>query len=643
MKKILSLTLLLNILVLLLTAQIRLTEVNPLTNQLDAKYLEMFYKTNSSIASEEYHLLVYTRDGSKNPKMFVGKLGFSSEFRTSSNETPANGFTQGSVVIAKNKTSPRFNSVPANALTSIADILSDNWAVYEYSSGSWSTTITPTVSPSNPDPFDGYAPNHKIAVMLFKTGTSGQPELIDFVADFLGTFQELIGFDIITFNSKNFDLSNLKVGYNAFVNQSLGTNNPYQLKKQGRSDLPSCNLVWVKLPQESPGYVDGFLDNPISWSVSYFLPLKSWANIKADGALNAGNSIDLQNATVIQANSAYLTKSGTDYILRVVLRFINFTNLVDINNLVTSVYIDADTDNDIGAYNKLSGNNGIVFQYDDPYTKDALGNDLGPNDIGDPNRGFLFGTTYDQGSSGNEPLWIKGTDERLVELKIKISGADAGKKIFILTGYKTPASEVTTLDYCFGTEKVLQLPAALPAQFKSSSLKIVDGKARYSWTTSSEQNNKGFEVQRSVGNTNDFKTIGFVGTRAKDGNSQTEINYSFDDADLKAGVVHYYRLNQVDFDGKAMLTPIKSIKPGSIETDLSVYPNPNQGSFLVNASKLSGKVSIFLIDNTGRVLNHFNNVAESTTRISNLKSGFYTLKIVNTETGEQSAQRIVVQ
>ena len=163
------------------------------------------------------------------------------------------------------------------------------------------------------------------------------------------------------------------------------------------------------------------------------------------------------------------------------------------------------------------------------------------------------------------------------------------------------------------------------------------------WSTLTEQNNKGFEVQRSIGNTNDFKTIGFVGTRAKDGNSQTEINYSFEDTDVKPGQTHFYRLNQIDFDGKSAFSPVKSIKPGSIESNLNVYPNPSQGSFTVNTGSTSGKLNIFVMDNTGRVVNQYMNVSTTNTKISNLKKGFYTLKIVNTESGEQSAQRVVVQ
>lgn len=187
------------------------------------------------------------------------------------------------------------------------------------------------------------------------------------------------------------------------------------------------------------------------------------------------------------------------------------------------------------------------------------------------------------------------------------------------------------------------LAGQLPVTFGKVFLKFSNKQILTSWSTLTEQNNKGFEIQRSIGKTNDFKTIGFVGTRAKDGNSQTEISYSFEDADVKAGQTHYYRLNQIDFDGKSAFSPVKSIKPGSIESNLNVYPNPSQGSFTVNTGSNSGKLNIFVMDNTGRVVNQFMNVSTSNTRINNLKKGFYTLKIVNTESGEQSAQRVVVQ
>ncbi len=202
----------------------------------------------------------------------------------------------------------------------------------------------------------------------------------------------------------------------------------------------------------------------------------------------------------------------------------------------------------------------------------------------------------------------------------------------------------TTPGTCYRSEvKSLTGQAALPVLLKAFTVKTKSNFNELVWLTSVEQNNKGFEIQKSVGTGSDFKTISFVGTRAKDGNSNTDIRYSFEDADVKAGTMHYYRLKQVDFDGKFTFSAIKSIKPGSIESNLSVYPNPNQGSFTLTTGASSGKVNVFLLDNTGRVINQYMNVSSTNTKFNNLKKGFYTLKIVDVETGEQSAQRVVVQ
>lgn len=65
------------------------------------------------------------------------------------------------------------------------------------------------------------------------------------------------------------------------------------------------------------------------------------------------------------------------------------------------------------------------------------------------------------------------------------------------------------------------------------------------WRTASEQNNKGFEVQKSKdGNT--FEKIGFT---KGNGTTVDVTNYNFIDRSPSNGI-NYYRLKQIDFDGK---------------------------------------------------------------------------------------------
>lgn len=90
------------------------------------------------------------------------------------------------------------------------------------------------------------------------------------------------------------------------------------------------------------------------------------------------------------------------------------------------------------------------------------------------------------------------------------------------------------------------------------------------WTTATEQNNAGFEVQRAA-NGVDFTTLGKV---AGSVNSQTAKAYHYTDA-APLRPVSYYRLKQLDLDGRVAYSPVVAVQlGGSAGAALSVYPNP---------------------------------------------------------------------
>jgi photosystem II stability/assembly factor-like uncharacterized protein len=90
------------------------------------------------------------------------------------------------------------------------------------------------------------------------------------------------------------------------------------------------------------------------------------------------------------------------------------------------------------------------------------------------------------------------------------------------------------------------------------------------WTTATEINNLGFEVQRSVANS-EFVTVGFVEGY---GTTTEEHHYSFKDKDASGFL--QYRLKQVDFDGSYEYSDIVEVEAfGSISYELAQnYPNP---------------------------------------------------------------------
>ena len=117
---------------------------------------------------------------------------------------------------------------------------------------------------------------------------------------------------------------------------------------------------------------------------------------------------------------------------------------------------------------------------------------------------------------------------------------------------------------------VLKFNGSIPVELSSFTAEIISGTVNLKWSTSSEKNNQGFEIQRKV--YDEFSTIGFV-----EGNgTSTEINnYSFIDRDVKSGN-YYYRLKQIDFDGTSNYSDeifVEITSPADFVLEQN-FPNP---------------------------------------------------------------------
>ena len=79
---------------------------------------------------------------------------------------------------------------------------------------------------------------------------------------------------------------------------------------------------------------------------------------------------------------------------------------------------------------------------------------------------------------------------------------------------------------------------------------------KLNWTTSSEINNKGFEIQREYSNSNTWKDLDFIGGN---GTTTKKNSYTYIDAILPAGK-YLYRLKQIDFNGSFEYSNIVEIE-----------------------------------------------------------------------------------
>lgn len=156
-----------------------------------------------------------------------------------------------------------------------------------------------------------------------------------------------------------------------------------------------------------------------------------------------------------------------------------------------------------------------------------------------------------------------------------------------------------------------------------------------SWTTVTETNNTGFELLRSADGIN-FTKLTFVASKSLTGNSSTSLQYEF--ADKNPFVLsNYYRLKQIDKDGKATVSNIvllKGTKANKLEI-ISVYPNPVHDRVNLSiASTQAAKGTISVIDYSGKTVisqsvQLINGEVNMQLNTAHLQSGNYVIKINN--------------
>lgn len=186
--------------------------------------------------------------------------------------------------------------------------------------------------------------------------------------------------------------------------------------------------------------------------------------------------------------------------------------------------------------------------------------------------------------------------------------------------------------------------AALPVKLASfTAKKTIDNKVSLNWLTTSESMNKGFRIERQSANLGSkFEQIGYVPTKAPMGNSQSRLSYSFMDKNVRAGETIMYRLLQEDLDGTLTTSEVRMIRVDG-HSVVFLYPNPSPGNVVISRTDSGKKMNIHVYDQSGRVVQHAENIIGPTYSFTLGVSGTYMIKLTHPETGEQSIQRIVIQ
>jgi hypothetical protein len=164
----------------------------------------------------------------------------------------------------------------------------------------------------------------------------------------------------------------------------------------------------------------------------------------------------------------------------------------------------------------------------------------------------------------------------------------------------------------------------LPVGLESFVVKKDRMHSQLNWSTSTESNNRGFEVQRSANGTT-WTTIGFV---AGAGTTNDRNVYTYTDLSPVKGV-NYYRLNQVDYDNKSKISEVRTLTFASDKA--LVYPVPASDMVTIELpdNRLIGTIA-YLTDIQGKLVRQVSiSSIQQPVSLSGLQAGMYWIKMAD--------------
>jgi hypothetical protein len=135
----------------------------------------------------------------------------------------------------------------------------------------------------------------------------------------------------------------------------------------------------------------------------------------------------------------------------------------------------------------------------------------------------------------------------------------------------------------------------LPVKFIGFNIAQQNNAVLIQWATAQETNSNFFEIQRSE-NGNDWITITTINAA---GNSNSVRNYSYSDRGVNSPVA-YYRIKEIDIDGRFVVTPVRVIKFGNSNNEIKMNNSSANSIYVHFSQQVKGKVTISLTNLSGQ-------------------------------------------
>ncbi|RAU82877.1 hypothetical protein DP923_06415 [Pontibacter arcticus] len=172
---------------------------------------------------------------------------------------------------------------------------------------------------------------------------------------------------------------------------------------------------------------------------------------------------------------------------------------------------------------------------------------------------------------------------------------DADYNGFVDLADESMAGTETIPNYSF---RILDAKTQLPVYLAGLAATPKLNGVSINWLTAMEVDNDYFEVQRSV----DGKTFTKIKQVKGAGYSSQKLAYTFLDMNAPAGEL-YYRLKQVDFNGKYTYSHIVSVEMKSLVSSAKLFPNPATAFIKLSLTELPTAIyQVRMVNMEGKVL-----------------------------------------
>ncbi len=262
-------------------------------------------------------------------------------------------------------------------------------------------------------------------------------------------------------------------------------------------------------------------------------------------------------------------------------------------------------------------------------TLDTAGNPIAVNDIllSITDGGSLSTTTVNTDHTGNSPVVTVTNPYRYsiigATAKVQVQGGAT------YSGLNETIQLVVLGKTTTAIKTVFMLWATLPVELSSFTASLNNRDLYLNWSTLTESNNSGFDIERKAFTTDSWTKVGFV---TGNGTSSVPHDYTFCDRNLTSGI-YTYRLKQTDFNGNYEYHNLNGEVIIGVPKSLQLiqnYPNPfNPSTTISFEMPVAGKVTLKVFNTSGKevaaLVNEERSAGYYTVNFdaSNLSSGVY--------------------